>query len=113
MAFNGCRALAYVHQLLLRVVLPAAALPVAVGLVNGLQLLLEVLAIRLGLQVQRAAVAALRRGQIKGGEAALVHRETQNPSKHTWKRLQNQAVRASGEWNIREANYRLKTITLK
>lgn len=73
-AFTGCRALAYVHQLLLRVVLSAAALPVAVGLVNGLQLLLAVLAIRLGLQVQRAAVAALRRAHIRGGEgASLVH----------------------------------------
>lgn len=54
-------ALAYVHQLLLGVVLSAAALPVAVGLVHSFELLLAVVSIRLVLQVQRAAVAALWR----------------------------------------------------
>lgn len=54
-------ALAYVHQLLLGVVLSAAALPVAVGLIHSLELLLAVVSIRLVLQVQRAAVAALWR----------------------------------------------------
>lgn len=52
-------ALAYVHQLLLGVVLSAAALPVAVGLIHSLELLLAVVSIHLVLQVQRAAVAAL------------------------------------------------------
>lgn len=50
---------AYVHQLLLRVVLFAAALPVAVGLINSLQLRLAVVSIRLVLQVQRAIVFVL------------------------------------------------------
>lgn len=58
---------AYVHQLLLRVVLSAAALPVAVGLINGLQLLLAVVSLRLVLQLQRAAAMALRRAHIREG----------------------------------------------
>lgn len=56
---------AYVDQLLLRVVLLAAALPVAVGLVNGLRLLLAIVPIHIFLQVQRAAVMALCRTHIK------------------------------------------------
>lgn len=50
-------------QLVLRVVLFAAALPVAVGLVNGLGLLLTFVPIHVVLQVQQAAVVVLRRAQ--------------------------------------------------
>lgn len=50
--------LAYMDQLLLRVVFFAAALPVAVGLVNGLGLLLTVVPVFI-LQVQGAAVMIL------------------------------------------------------
>lgn len=49
---------AYMDQLLLRVVLLAAALPVAVGLVNGLGLLLTVVPVLI-LQVQGVAVMTL------------------------------------------------------
>lgn len=49
-AFIGWRAPAYVHQLLLGVVLAAAAVPAAAGLINGLKLLLAVVSIRLVLQ---------------------------------------------------------------
>lgn len=51
-------------QLLLCVVLLAAALPVAVGLVNGLGLLLTLVPIHVVLQVQQAAVMVLWREQI-------------------------------------------------
>lgn len=52
--------LAYMDQLLLRVVLLAAALPVAVRLVNGLGLLLTIVPVFI-LQVQGAAVMILWR----------------------------------------------------
>lgn len=55
------RLLSHTHmdQLLLRVVLLAAALPVAVGLVDGLGLLLTVVPVHVVLQVQQAAVMVL------------------------------------------------------
>lgn len=52
------------HQLLLRVVLLAAAVPVTVGLVNGLGLLLALVSLHVLLQVLSAAVLVLQKVQL-------------------------------------------------
>lgn len=70
-------------QLLLRVVLLAAAFPAAVGLIDGLRLLLAVVPVRVVLRVQQAAV--LWTG--KGGLVFPLHRGRVCVA-HMWNRLQ-------------------------
>lgn len=55
----------YMDQLVLRVVLLAAALPVAVGFINGLGLLFAFVPVHVVLQVQQAAMMVLWRSNIR------------------------------------------------